>query len=125
LIEEMTKLQQLTFVCAPSVSQHAGIVAWDVDVSSAVADYKRRRDHIYNGLKDRFEIVKPNGAFYIFPKSPWGTGQEFVTEAIRNNLLSIPGSAFSRHDTHFRLSYAVRDEILDRGLEILNRLARR
>jgi aspartate/methionine/tyrosine aminotransferase len=125
LIEEMIKLQQLTFVCAPSISQHAGIAAWDLDVSTIVADYKRKRDRVYEGLRDRYEIVKPGGAFYVFPKVPWGTGQEFVTEAIRNNLLSIPGGAFSRRDTHFRLSYAASDSTLDRGLEILNRLARR
>jgi aspartate/methionine/tyrosine aminotransferase len=125
LIEEMIKLQQFTFVCAPTVSQHAGIAAWDVDVSTVVTDYKRKRDLVFDGLKDRFETEKPGGAFYIFPKVPWGTGQEFVTEAIRHNLLSIPGNAFSRRDSHFRLSYAASDQVLERGLEILNGLAAR
>jgi aspartate/methionine/tyrosine aminotransferase len=125
LIEEMTKLQQLTFVCAPSVSQHAGIAALDVDVATIAADYKRKRDLIYNGLKDRFEIEKPGGAFYIFPKVPRGTGLEFVTEAIQHNLLSIPGKVFSRSDSHFRLSYAASDQVLTKGIEILNRLAAR
>ena len=55
----------------------------------------------------------------------WGSGSEFVAEAIRNNLLIIPGNVFSRHDTHFRLSYAADDKTIDRGIEILNRLARR
>ena len=67
-------------------------------------------------------MVKPGGAFYLFPKAPWGTGTEFVAEAIRNNLLIIPGSVFSRRDTHFRISYAADDATLDRGIEILNRL---
>jgi aspartate aminotransferase/aminotransferase len=48
---------------------------------------------------------------------------EFVAEAIRNNLLLIPGNVFSRRDTHFRLSYAD-DRTLQRGLGILDRLAR-
>ena len=61
----------------------------------------------------------------MFPKAPWGTGSEFVAEAIRNNLLIIPGNTFSVRDTHFRLSFAADDGILDRGIEILNRLARR
>jgi aspartate/methionine/tyrosine aminotransferase len=125
VIEEMAKLQQFTFVCAPSMVQHAGIVAWDVDYSGFVADYHRKRDRIYHGLKDRFELVKPGGAFYLFPKAPWGTGTDFVTEAIRNELLTIPGSTFSRRDTHFRLSFSADDPILDRGIDILNRLARR
>jgi aspartate aminotransferase/aminotransferase len=79
---------------------------------------------MYKGLKDRFELAKPDGAFYLFPKSPRGTGTEFVAEAIRNNLLVIPGNVFSGRDTHFRISYAADDKTLDRGIEILNRLAR-
>ncbi len=125
LIDEMIKLQQFTFVCAPSMVQHAGIVAWDCDVSAIVADYKRKRDRLVSALKDRYEIVQPGGAFYLFVKTPWGTGNEFVEEAIRNNLLVIPGNAFSRRDTHFRISYAVNDQALERGIEILQRLAKR
>jgi aspartate aminotransferase/aminotransferase len=123
LIEEMIKLQQFSFVCAPSMVQHAGVAAWDYDVSGIVADYHRKRDRLYQGLKDRFELVKPGGAFYAFLKAPWGTGTEFVAEAIRNNLLIIPGNTFSQRDTHFRLSYAADDRTIDRGIDILNRLA--
>src|SRR5581483_11461369 len=112
-------------VCAPSIVQHAGVAAWDYDVSGIVADYRKKRDRIYQGLKDRFELVKPEGAFYLFPKAPHGTASEFVAEAIRNNLLCIPGNVFSRRDTHFRLSYAADDRTLDRGIEILNKIARR
>ncbi len=125
LIDEMIKLQQFSFVCAPSMVQHAGVVAWDQDVSATVAEYHQKRDRLYAGLKDRFDLVRPGGAFYMFPKAPWGTGSEFVAEAIRNNLLIIPGNTFSIRDTHFRLSFAADDGILDRGIEILNRLARR
>jgi aspartate/methionine/tyrosine aminotransferase len=123
LIEEMIKLQQFTYVCAPSIVQWAGVAAWDYDVSAIVADYKQKRDRLVAGLRDRFELVKPGGAFYLFAKAPWGTASEFVAEAIRNNLLIIPGNVFSRRDTHFRISYAAGDETLDRGIEILNRVA--
>jgi aspartate aminotransferase/aminotransferase len=123
LIEEMTKLQQFTYVCAPSMVQHAGVAAMDFDVSGIVADYKRKRDLLLSGLSGRFEVTKPGGAFYLFPKAPRGTGSEFVAEAIRNNLLVIPGGTFSRRDSHFRISYAASDETLHRGVEILNRLA--
>jgi aspartate aminotransferase/aminotransferase len=125
LIEEMIKLQQFSFVCAPSMVQHAGIAAWDYEVSGIVAEYHRKRDRLYQGLRDRFELVKPGGAFYLFPRAPWGTGTEFVAEAIRNNLLIIPGNTFSSRDTHFRLSYAANERTIDRGIDILNRLARR
>ncbi|MBL8799076.1 MAG: aminotransferase class I/II-fold pyridoxal phosphate-dependent enzyme [Planctomycetia bacterium] len=125
VIEEIIKLQQFTFVCAPSVVQHAGLQALDLDVSTIVADYQRKRDRIYAGLKDNFEMELPSGAFYAFPKAPWGTGTEFVSEAIRNSLLIIPGVTFSSHDTHFRISYAAEAQTIERGIEILNRLAKR
>jgi aspartate/methionine/tyrosine aminotransferase len=124
LIEEMTKLQQFTFVCAPSVAQHGTVAALDYDVSSIVAEYRQKRDRICAGLRDRFEFATPGGAFYVYPKSPRGIGSMFVEEAIRNSLLIIPGKTFSRHDTHFRVSYAASDATIDRGIEILNRLAR-
>ncbi len=125
LIEEMTKLQQFTFVCAPSMVQYAGLAALDTPVDAMVRDYHHKRDRLYDGLKDRYEIAKPSGAFYMFPKAPWGSGTEFVTEAIRHNLLMIPGRVFSQRDTHFRLSYAASDATIEQGIEILNRLARR
>ena len=125
LIEEMIKLQQFTYVCAPSIVQHAGVAAWDCDMSAVVDDYKHKRDRLVAGLRDRFEIFVPGGAFYLFPKAPWGTGIEFVAEAIKNNLLIIPGNTFSRRDTHFRISYAASDQTLDRGIDILRRLSKR
>ncbi len=125
LIEEMTKLQQMTYVCAPSVVQVAGAVAWDFDITGIVADYKSKRDRMVTALREHYELTPPGGAFYLFPKAPWGTGMEFVAEAIRNNLLIIPGGTFSRRDTHFRISYAASDETLERGIEILRRIARR
>jgi aspartate aminotransferase/aminotransferase len=124
-IDEIIKLQQFSFVCAPSMVQHAGVVAWDYDVSRFVTEYQHKRDLVVKGLKDRYELIQPRGAFYAFPKAPWGTGSEFVAEAIRNNLLLIPGNVFSARDTHFRLSYAAEDRTIERGVEILNRLAGR
>jgi aspartate aminotransferase/aminotransferase len=123
LIEEMTKLQQFTFVCAPSVVQHAGVAAWDLDTSTVAAAYRRKRDRVADGLKGRYELVRPEGAFYLFAPAPGGDATAFVAEAVRNQLLVIPGGTFSRRDTHFRLSFAADDRTLDRGVEILNRLA--
>jgi aspartate/methionine/tyrosine aminotransferase len=125
LIQEMIKLQQFSFVCAPSMVQYAGIAALDFDTSAFTTAYRQKRDRLYEGLKDHYEIVKPGGAFYVFPKAPWGTGSDFVAEAIRNNLLIIPGNVFSRKDSHFRLSYAAADATIERGIEILRRLAHR
>ncbi len=123
VIQQMMKLQQFTFVCAPHPIQWAGLTAWDLDLSENFADYGRKRDLIVSELKENFEIQGGQGAFYLFLKVPWGTGTEFVTEAIRNNLLIIPGNVFSPTDTHFRLSFAAADDQLRKGAEILRRLA--
>ena len=86
--------------------------------------YRRKRDLLVAGLRDDYELTTPGGAFYAFPKLPWGTGMEFVTRAIENyQLLIIPGSVFSRRDTHFRISYAADDNVIARGIEVLRKMA--
>jgi aspartate aminotransferase/aminotransferase len=124
LLEQMTKLHQITYVCAPSMVQHAGVTALGLDMRPTIEIFARRRARILETLGRSYEIERPGGAFYVFPKAPWGTGTQFVEAAIARNLLIVPGSAFSSRDTHFRLSYAVRDDVLERGLEILRGLAK-
>ncbi|HEY3966324.1 MAG TPA: aminotransferase class I/II-fold pyridoxal phosphate-dependent enzyme [Planctomycetaceae bacterium] len=124
VIQQMLKLQQFTFVCSPHPVQYAGLAAWDLDISDRVAEYKKKRDFMVSQLAGDFEIHGAEGAFYLFLKAPWGTGAEFVNEAIKNNLLVIPGNVFSPHDTHFRISYAAEQRTLERGCEVLKRLAK-
>jgi aspartate/methionine/tyrosine aminotransferase len=125
IIERMTTLQQFSFVCAPSVAQWAGVAALDVKVSDHRSAYRKKRDWVYSELKDRYEVEKPQGAFYFFPRCPRGQkDREFVERAIGEKLLIVPGSACSQHATHFRMSYAVSDSQLDRGVTILRKLAR-
>ena len=120
IIAQMTKLQQYTFVCAPSPFQFAALKALDTPMTSAVAAYQRKRDLVVERLGRKFEIAKPGGAFYIFPKAPPGqTATQFVARAIENNVLIIPGNVFSERDTHFRISYATTDEKIEKGCEIL------
>lgn len=125
VIQTMVKLQQYSFVCAPQPAQWAALAAMDVDMAGHRADYQVKRDRLVNGLKDYYEFTNPGGAFYLFPKTPWGTGTEFVTKAIEHDLLMIPGCIFSEQDTHFRISYAAPDSTIDRGIEILRNLARK
>jgi len=126
LIDEMTKLQQYTFVCAPSMAQYGGLAALDADISGHVKDYCRKRDLTFERLSPVFELVKPSGGFYFFPRVPkrFPNATTFVEEAIRHNVLIIPGSVFSDRDTHFRLSYATSDDKLAQGCDILCRIAR-
>ena len=126
VVEQMIKLQQYTFVCAPSPFQHAALAALDLDVSDHVAAYRRKRDIVMETLGEAFEISPPDGAFYAFPKVPEKLGltaTQFVEKAIEKNVLVIPGNVFSGRDTHFRLSFATTDEKLRRGCGILRDLA--
>jgi len=124
IIEEMTKIQQYTFVCAPTPFQKAAVAALDYDVSDFIDAYRVKRDLIFEGLKDKFELVRPGGAFYAFVKSPAGTDTTgFVEKAIANNVLIIPGNVFSEKNTHFRISYATSDDKIRHGVEILCSLA--
>lgn len=124
IISEMIKLQQYTFVCAPSPAQYAVARSLDIDLDNYISSYKKKRDLMYDGLKDTYHLIKPGGAFYFFPQVPWGTDEEFVSAAIQKNLLIIPGSVFSERQTHFRISYAASEETLKRGIDILNSLSR-
>ncbi|MFN4245770.1 MAG: pyridoxal phosphate-dependent aminotransferase [Brevinematia bacterium] len=124
IIKEMIKLQQYTFVCAPSFAQYACIKALDYDMSDYIKKYKLKRDIVFDGLKDNFDIVKPEGAFYIFP-SPKDidiSAKDFVDKCIGEGVLVIPGNVFSERDTHFRLSFAASDNTIKRGIDKINKI---
>jgi len=125
IISEMIKLQQYTFVCASSFAQYALAKAGEIHLHGLLESYRKKRDMMYDGLKDKYHIVKPEGAFYLFPQAPWGTDEEFTAAAIQQNLLIIPGNVFSERNTHFRISYAASEATIERGIDILNRLAKR
>jgi aspartate/methionine/tyrosine aminotransferase len=123
VIAQMTKLQQYTYVCAPSPLQKAALKALDIPMNSHVAAYRKKRDLVFAELSKKFEVVKPEGAFYIFPRAPkTATASDFVARAIENNVLIIPGNVFSERDTHFRISYATTDEKLAEGCRVLDSL---
>lgn len=125
LIQEMAKLQQYTYVCAPSMAQLGVVPAFDLDMGPYVAAYEKRRDLVVETLRDVTDVPRPGGAFYAFVEVPPRLGltaSEFVEKAIERSVLVIPGKVFSRRDTHFRLSFAAKDEMLKAGLAILREL---
>ena len=123
LFDRMTALQQYTFVCAPHPFQIAALTALKCDMSDQIDIYRRKRDLIYQGLNGVFDLVRPQGAFYAFVPAPGGNATEFVTAAIKNNVLIIPGSVFSERDSHFRISYATDDDSIRKGIDRLCRVA--
>lgn len=125
LLEQMRILQQFSFVCAPTPAQHGVMAGLDFDFSEHRAAYQRKRDFIYDALKDNFRCVKPEGAFYIFPQLPEGrTDSEFVEKCIERNLLVVPGSACCSRKDYIRISFAATDDALKRGADVLNAVAR-
>jgi aspartate aminotransferase/aminotransferase len=123
VVEKMKEIQQYTFVCAPSFAQVAAIEALAEGPAPEAQAYSRRRDIAYEGLCDRFEVVKPQGAFYIMPKVDDEDASAFVERAIERNVLIVPGAAFSTRRSHVRLSFATSEDQIARGVEILASLA--
>jgi aspartate aminotransferase/aminotransferase len=125
VIQAMVAVQQVTYVCAPHMAQVAGVAAWDYPMTEYVDEYRRKRDWLLQNLDPRYEVVKPGGAFYVFPKVPTGTGTSLAEAAIPERLVLMPGNVFSQRDSHFRLSYGVDDAVLEEGVAIMNRLVGR
>ncbi len=123
LAERMATLQQYTFVCAAHPFQKAAADALDCDISNEIKSYREKRDLIYDGLKESFNLHKPEGAFYAFVEAPNQKASEFVEKAIQNNVLIIPGSVFSQQDTHFRISFATSNEQIEKGISRLKEIA--
>ena len=126
LLDPMRQLQQFSFVCAPAPFQVAvAEVAFDLDMSDHIAEYRGKRDRLVAELHESFALVKPGGSFYAFQTIPGGDQRAFMDAALEHKLLIVPGSAFSRRATHFRISFALPDPELARAIDALNVLARR
>lgn len=127
IIEEMSKLQQYTFVCAPSALQWGAAAALDVNMTPHIEEYRKRRDLVVEMLGDVTEVATPGGAFYAFPKVPDRLGitaSRFIERCLEKSVLVIPGNVFSTRDTHFRLSYATDERNIVRGLEAIVEIMR-
>ena len=125
ILDQMRVLSQFSFVCAPTPAQYGVLAGMDLDLSEYQAAYREKRDIVYEGLKDEFDLVKPEGAFYAFPGLPEGVKSgAFVERCIEQNMLVVPGSACSTRDTNIRISFAVDNDTLKRGVDLLNDILR-
>lgn len=112
----------LGFVNAPALMQR--LVTNLQRVSVDVDEYRRKRDILYNKLTELgFEIVKPGGGFYLFPKSPLADEMEFIRIAQKYRILLVPGSGFGAPG-FFRIAYCVEDEMIESSLPRWEELAR-
>jgi aspartate/methionine/tyrosine aminotransferase len=127
LIDAMTRVQQYTFVCAPSPLQYGVAECFETDITAEVADYERRRDMVVSILGEVTNVASPGGAFYAFAEVPAAlgmTGRALAAKLIERGVFVIPGGAFSRRDTHIRLSMSASPERLERGVRIIAEMMR-
>jgi len=107
-------------VCAPSVVQKA--VAKVVDVMPDLTVYQRNRDLLLEALpRMGYECARPDGAFYLFFRAPWGNGESFGAAAKEKDLLIVPAAAFGCPN-HLRLAYCVDTEVVERSLPVFEQL---
>jgi aspartate aminotransferase len=100
----------LGFVCAPVLFQKA--VARCADVPSDISAYERNRDLLYNGLTELgYECVRPQGAFYLFVKSPEPDANAFSERAKKYDLLLVPSDSFGCTG-YVRISYCVAEKTI-------------
>jgi aspartate aminotransferase len=105
----------LGFVNAPAFMQR--IVAHLQEVRVDVAQYRRKRDLLCDGLSSvGYEITKPEGAFYLFPRCPIADDVRFVAALRKRRILAVPGSGFSGPG-HFRIAYCVDDATIINSME--------
>jgi aspartate aminotransferase len=101
----------LGFVNAPALMQH--VVQALQGVSVDAGDYQRKRDFLYSQLTELgYSVVKPQGAFYLFPRTPIEDDVAFVDALQEWNVLTVPGRGFGMPG-HFRISYCVEDRVLE------------
>lgn len=111
----------LGFVNAPALMQRlvASLQRCSVDID----EYRKKRDRLYDYLTGLgFEMVKPGGGFYLFPKSPIADEMEFIRIAQKHLILLVPGSGFGAPG-YFRIAYCVDDEMIERSFVAWQKLA--
>ncbi|SHH82551.1 pyridoxal phosphate-dependent aminotransferase [Clostridium grantii] len=110
----------LGFVNAPGLFQK--VIGDSLDAAIDVNEYKIRRDYLYENLtRLGFEIVKPEGAFYLFPKALIEDDVAFVRAAQKYNILLVPGSGFGCPG-YFRMSYCVTMEMIEKSIPAFEKL---
>ncbi|OPY69065.1 MAG: Aspartate aminotransferase [Syntrophorhabdus sp. PtaU1.Bin050] len=103
----------LGFINAPAIMQR--LVGGFQKNSVDILDYQKKRDVIYSILVEAgFDVVKPMGAFYVFPKSPIPDDVKFVRTLQQHHILTVPGVGFGRPG-YFRLAYCVDLDMIERS----------
>lgn len=121
--KHILKVHQYNVSCASSVTQYAALEALTNGFDDAISmriEYEKRRDYVYDRLiKMGIEVVKPDGAFYLFPSiEKFGMSSfDFAIKLLQEGKVAcVPGDAFSSYGYgYLRISYAYSMEILEEG----------
>jgi aspartate aminotransferase len=114
-------MRALGHVNAPALMQRAAMALVHGERDDVRAFYRVRRDRVAAALAEAGLQHPPlEGAFYAFPRSPEPDDLVFCRRMLDKGLVVVPGTAFGTPG-HFRISYAVGLEVLDRGLDLLRR----
>lgn len=106
----------LGYVCAPVLFQR--VIARCAELSGDVSAYKRNRDLLYHGLTALgYECVRPQGAFYLFVKSPEPDAKAFSERAKKYDVLVVPGDSFGC-EGYVRVSYCVSEKTIQDALPV-------
>ncbi|MBW1704675.1 MAG: pyridoxal phosphate-dependent aminotransferase [Deltaproteobacteria bacterium] len=113
----------LGYVNAPALMQRA--VSHLLEESVDISIYQKRRDMLCDGLASfGYDFVKPQGAFYLFPKTPVEDDVAFVGALQEENILTVPGTGFGGPG-HFRIAYCVSDETIEKALPGFERVMKK
>jgi aspartate aminotransferase len=114
-------IRTLGFVNAPAIMQR--VVAEVLDSTVEVDFYRRNRDTLYEALHSLgFEMQRPQGAFYLFPKTPIPDDVAFVRQLQQHHILTVPGSGFGTPG-YIRICYSVERDMLERSLPVWRKAA--
>ena len=131
IFEVIKKIHQYGIICAPTVSQYAGIAILDqsfadgfASVSEMKSEYDMRRRYVVSRLNSMgLDCFEPKGAFYAFPSVARlnMTGDEFATKLLESKSVAVvPGSAFVNGESSFiRISYAYSMKSLEKALDLI------
>ena len=116
LMDALTfSMRTLGFVNAPALMQK--VVSQLQETTVDISVYQKKRDYLYSKLIDiGYDCVLPEGAFYLFPKSPIASDEDFVKNLQDNLVLVVPGSGFGKKG-YFRISYCVEDSVLEGSIK--------
>jgi len=94
-------------------------------VTVSVADYQRKRDFLHSSIIEMgYSLIKPQGAFYMFPKSPVEDDVAFIRELQEWRVLAVPGRGFGGPG-YFRISYCIDDRTLEGAMDGLRAVAKK